>query len=82
MYGPPEMKGDLAEFTERRSKQEWSYTYHLDGPFPEGKWLQCTYGENNELTLSRRMPDETSVCTFTYRKGEKAGQHDITIRCR
>lgn len=82
MYGPPEMRGDLAEFSERRSKREWSYTYQLTGKFSEGKWLQCAYGENNQVTLSKRLPDDVATCTFTYRRGERAGQHDIRIACR
>ncbi|MYM81760.1 hypothetical protein GTP44_07280 [Duganella sp. FT50W] len=82
MSGPPEMKGDLADFKESRSKKEWSYTYALEGTFPQGKWLQCTYGERNQVTLSRRLPDDTQECKFTYRKGAKAGQHDITTLCR
>jgi hypothetical protein len=81
MYGPPEMRGDLVETSEKRNKSEWSYTYQLDGPYPQGKWFQCTYGETNQLTLSRRLPDETAACTVTYRKGEKAGQHDIRVKC-
>lgn len=80
--GPPEMKADLAEFEKSGSNNEWSYTYVLDGPFPDGKWLQCTYGERNQVTLSRRLPDETQECQFIYRKGSKAGQHDITIQCK
>ncbi|MYM33854.1 hypothetical protein GTP38_05805 [Duganella sp. FT94W] len=82
MSGPPEMKGDLADFKASRSKKEWSYTYALEGTFPNGKWLQCTYGERNQVTLSRRLPDDTQECKFTYRKGAKAGQHDITTLCR
>jgi hypothetical protein len=81
MSGRPEMKGDLADFKERRTKNEWSYTYTLDGAFPDGKWLQCTYGEHNQVTLSRRLSDETRQCKFTYRKGAKAGQHEISVQC-
>ncbi len=82
MSGPPEMRGDLAEFTERRGRDSWTYPYRLDGLFPSGKWLQCAYGEYNEVTLSQRLPDDIQACTFTYRKGAKAGQHDIDITCR
>lgn len=82
MYGPPVMKGDLADFTETRGHDVWSYTYQLDGAFPDGKWLQCTYGDRNQVTLSRRLPDETRECKFTYRKGTKAGQHAIKIQCQ
>ncbi|MRW92527.1 hypothetical protein GJ699_21235 [Duganella sp. FT80W] len=82
MDGPPEMKGELAEFKETRGKNEWSYSYALDGAFPNGKWLQCTYGEHNQVTLSRRLPDEIQACKFVYRKGSKAGQHQITIQCK
>jgi hypothetical protein len=82
MYGPPEMKGDLADFKESRTKNAWSYTYTLDGAFPDGKWLQCTYGEHNQVTLSRRLSDETRECQFTYRKGAKPGQHEINVQCK
>lgn len=79
--GPPELQGDLANFTTRRQKDKWSYTYNLDRPFPDGKWLECGYGSHNEITLSRRLPDSIKTCTFTYRKGAAAGQHAITIEC-
>jgi hypothetical protein len=81
MSGPPEMKGDLADFKETHGKGEWAYTYSLDGTFTDGKWLQCTYGEYNQVTLSTRLPDETRECKFIYRKGTKAGQHQIKIAC-
>lgn len=79
--GPPEMHGDLAEFTSRTGKKEWSYTYNLDREFSDGKWLECGYGTHDEVTLSQRMPDTIKECVFTYRKGEKAGQNDIKINC-
>lgn len=80
--GPPEKRGELADYTSKPGKLQWSYTYDLDRDFPDGKWLQCGYGTHNEVTLSRRMPSAVKACTFTYRKGEKAGQHDIKINCR
>jgi hypothetical protein len=49
MYGPAELEGDLTDFKEARTANEWSYTYALDGAFPEGKWLQCAYGERNQV---------------------------------
>jgi hypothetical protein len=79
--GPPEQLGDLAEFTERKRGAESSYTYRLDGKFPDGKWIKCSYGINGEVTLSRKIDDSTAQCTFTYRKGSKAGQNDIKISC-
>ncbi len=79
--GPPEMHGDLADYTAHPGKREWSYTYDLDRDFPDGKWLECGYGAHNEVTLSQRMADAIKTCTFTYRKGQKAGQNDIKIHC-
>lgn len=80
--GPPQMRADLSDYTSKTGKKQWSYTYDLDRDFPDGKWLECGYGSHNEITLSRRMPDTIKSCTFVYRKGAKAGQHDITIDCR
>jgi hypothetical protein len=79
--GPPGMHADLADYTSRPGKKQWSYAYDLDREFPDGKWLECGYGTHNEITLSQRMPDSIKSCTFIYRKGEKAGQHDIKINC-
>ncbi|MGV7208833.1 STY0301 family protein [Oxalobacteraceae bacterium A2-2] len=80
--GPPEMKADLADYLSRPGKKEWSYTYDLARPFPDGKWLECGYGTHNEVTLSRRLPDTVKQCIFTYRKGARAGQHEIRISCQ
>lgn len=79
--GPPEQLGDLAEFSERRRGKELSYSYRLEGSFPSGKWIKCSYGVNGEVTLSKRIDDSISQCSFTYRKGIKAGQNEIKILC-
>jgi hypothetical protein len=80
--GPPETRGELADYVTRKGRGGWTDTYQLDGEFPDGKWLQCGYGTHNEATLSMKMPDTVKACTFTYRKGEKAGQNDVRIDCR
>lgn len=79
--GPPEQLGALAEFTETRHGKEISYTFRLDSNFPDGKWIKCSYGVNGEITLSKRINDNVTQCTFAYRKGIKAGQHAIKISC-
>lgn len=82
IYGPPEARGEIVDFTSRPGKIEWSYSYKLEGNFDDGKWIQCAYGANNEMTLSKRIDDNTQECTFTYRKGRKVAQHDIKIQCK
>ncbi|MGV7210921.1 STY0301 family protein [Oxalobacteraceae bacterium A2-2] len=82
IYGPPEQRGDIADFITRPGKAEWSYTYRLEGQFEDGKWMQCAYGANNEITLSQPIPNDTEECTITYRKGSKVAQHLIRIRCK
>ena len=72
--GPPERRGGLADFEERRSKQQTTYIYRFEGSYPEGKWLECSYGEYGQVTLSRKMDDRVQKCEFTYRPGAKAGQ--------
>lgn len=82
MNGPPEQLGELSDYKERHGKNTWTTTYQLDGKFPEGKWLACTYGESDQIALSQRLDDKIQTCTFTYRKGQHVGQNDITIRCK
>jgi hypothetical protein len=82
MSGPPEKLGELSDFKQKRGKNEWTYKYQLDGKFPDGKWLACTYGESDQVTLSKRLDDSVQTCTFTYRKGKYVGQNVIAISCK
>lgn len=81
IYGAPEARGDIADFSTKRGSDYWSYTYRLEGKFDDGKWIQCAYGANNEITLSRKISNDIRQCTFTYRKGRKVAQHEIAIDC-
>lgn len=82
MISPPELLGSLIPDVERKGKTGMIYTYKIDGTFPDGKWLACRYGESDQVTLARALPAATTVCTFTYRKGEYGGQNMIKIDCR
>ena len=79
--GPPQRKGVLTEYKVSTQKDMTRYSYRLPGSFPEGKWLQCAYGEYGQVTLSRQLDDAIRACHFTYKKGQKAGQQDIHIEC-
>jgi hypothetical protein len=80
--GPPGTLGQLRGTTERRGKGEWVDKYDLTGNYPEGKWLQCSYGMLNEITLSRRIDDDTKECTIIGKHGQKAGQNVFEIGCK
>ena len=80
--GPAEQRGHLMEDKVRKERGREIYIYTLDGSFPDGKWLQCASGVHDEITLSKRIDDNTAACTITYRKGEKAGQNNIQIDCK
>jgi hypothetical protein len=82
MSGPPEKLGELSDFKQKRGKNDWTYTYQLDGKFPDGKWLACTYGESDQVTLSKKLDDGVQTCAFSYRKGKHVGQNDIAILCK
>ena len=80
--GAPQRRGQLVPSGERKKKGQTTLSYRLEGRYPDGKWLQCSYGVQGEVTLSRRMDDSVSLCEFTYRQGSKAGQNEIDIDCR
>lgn len=80
--GPPQRRGVLATYTVKQQHGQARYTYRLVGAFPEGKWLQCAYGEHGQVTLSRQLDDAIRECRFTYDKGPKAGQQVIHIDCK
>ena len=66
----------------RTDRNAWTDTYDLRGPFPEGKWLQCSYGMLNEVVLSRRLDDRVTTCTIKGKKGDKAGLNVFSVDCR
>lgn len=80
--GAPQRRGQLVPSGQRTKQGQTTLSYRLEGRYPDGKWLQCSYGVHGEVTLSRRMDDSVSQCEFTYRKGRKAGQNEIDIDCR
>jgi hypothetical protein len=79
--GPPERLGVLRGSNETRTKRGWTQKYALQGPYPEGKWLRCDYGTFGEVSLAKRLPDDTQECTVTGKKGEHAGENQIEVRC-
>lgn len=84
MAGPPEQRAILmGESNWKKGKAEWSTTYDLDaGGFPAGKWMECRYGEYDQVSLSKRLDDKTKSCTVHVSKGEKAGQQTVRINCK
>jgi hypothetical protein len=73
----------VGESAGRPSKTgEWSTTFKLEGPYPQGKWLECGYGEYNQIILSKRLRDDIQECKVSYRAGEKAGQNVLKISCK
>ena len=80
--GPPERLGQLMGRQVRTGKNAWTDAYDLRGPFPEGKWLQCSYGMLNEVVLSKRLDDRITACSVKGKKGAKAGQNVFSVECR
>lgn len=66
----------------RTAQNTWTDTYDLQGSFPDGKWLQCSYGMLNEIVLAKRLDDGVTACTIKGKKGEKAGQNVFSVECR
>lgn len=81
--GPPERRGQMVGVTTRSTQTESTIEYHsLNAPYPEGVWFQCDYGEGNEFSIAKKLTPGTKSCVVKYRKGEKAGQNDLDIKCR
>ncbi len=80
--GPPEDLGRMIGEAGKAKNKAWVTRYPLTGDFSRGKWLTCDYGMLNEMSLAKRLPDDTKECTVTGRKGEYAGQNQFSIVCR
>ncbi|MBB3117858.1 STY0301 family protein [Pseudoduganella violacea] len=67
--GPPEEKAFLKPGSTKSIKggsiDSW---LELSGSGPTGKWIVCRYGERGEITLSKKLHDNTSACTVSSRR--------------
>jgi hypothetical protein len=81
--GPPERLGQMVGETTRKTKTESTVEYHsLDAPYPEGVWFSCDYGEGNEFSIAKKLDAGIKSCVVKYKKGDKAGQNDLDIKCK
>jgi hypothetical protein len=80
--GPPQDLGRMIGEAGKSRKNAWVTRYPLTGDFSRGKWFTCDYGSLNEVSLSRRLPNDTKECTVIGRLGELAGQNQFQIVCR
>lgn len=81
LAGPPESMAILKGEMYQKGKDKEINVFDLDER-PSEKWMQCSYGSGNEVTLSRRLPDDTASCTVTYTKTKPYGEVVIDIFCR
>jgi hypothetical protein len=83
MDGPPAEMADLMPTTidqkKGRSTVTWRFT---GGAMVRGRWLSCGYGDGNEITLSKKVPDNTKTCTVYYRNGTFPNFQDIAVECK
>lgn len=83
IFGPPERLGRIIGRTTKRPNGESTVQYDdLDSPPPEGVWFSCDYGDGNQFSIAKKLDAGIKSCVVKYRKGEKAGQKDLDIKCK
>lgn len=81
--GPPERLGRMVGRTIKGARGESITLYgNLDAPYPEGLWLSCDYGVDNAFSIAKKLPAGVKACVVRSKKGEKAGQNDLDIKCK
>ncbi len=80
--GPPERLGILKGQEVKTTRTGWEHQYSLAGPYPEGKWLRCDYGEFGQVSLSKRLPDGIQNCIVKATKARHAGEYNIDVVCK
>lgn len=54
----------------------------LEKGMDQARWLDCGYGRDSAIMLSRRLDGRIRECVVTYRKRSREGRPGITFRCR
>lgn len=79
--GPPDRLGILRGGEVKQKKNGWTQQFSLAGPYPDGKWLRCDYGEGGNISLSMRLPDAIQRCVVNGKKGIHAGENIVDLVC-
>lgn len=81
--GPPGSVPALPGREIRRDKELVSTSYGFDPDSrPNHVWLNCTYGEGGEVSISRRLDERTRECTVTQFKPVPGEPRRIEMACK
>jgi hypothetical protein len=76
MAGPPESLAYLKPYESKPRSSRWIF---------EGggeKWLYCTYDESAAIQISKRLNDNATECTLTYKRTKLEGITAMEAICQ
>jgi hypothetical protein len=80
--GPPESLAILRGEQLNKKGQPAAIRYEFGAiELQYGKWLNCAYGEDAAVTLTKRLDDSVKECTVSYLKQKTPGRQEIKITC-
>ena len=65
--GPPQDMASLVYDKRTAHGTTWEATWHFAPQAPDGYWVSCTY-ERTDITLSKRLPSDVTLCVVSYEK--------------
>ena len=75
--GPPAELAALIPSGDSKGYSSWK----LEGPAPEGIWVQCTYADW-ALTLTRRLSITDGVCSVPDKKSRSRKPQPVSFVCK
>lgn len=76
MAGPPESLAYLKPYESKPRASRWVF----DGGGE--KWLYCTYDNSASIQISKRLGDNATECTLTYKRTKLEGIVAMEAICR
>jgi hypothetical protein len=81
--GPPESLAVLrGEQINKKGEPESTRFVFGDMGMEHGRWLNCGYGTDSPIKLSKRLDDSIKECIVTYLKRPRDGRQPISIWCK
>ncbi len=75
--GPPSELAALIPSGEGKGQISWS----LEGPFPEGVWVDCVYADG-ALKLTKRLAATSGICTAPSKNVKTGKRQPVSFVCR
>lgn len=80
MAGPPDSMTYLVPSGSKKLKDGSVSTWLFSKG--EERWMYCTYDDSGAIQISKRLADDATECTLSYKRDKFGSIREMTVACK